>query len=267
MTMRPRVEPWPVFTANIGFLFTERPFLERFAAASAAGFDRVECHFPYDHPIALLQERLAEARVRLTGLNTHPGDLTTGDFGLAGIPGRETEFRRAFDQAVEYALALDCGMIHVMAGIVAPDARAEALQAYRANVQAAARSVAGTGLTLLLEPINQRDRPGYLVSRSDELAGIISEIGEPNVRMLFDCYHVQIMEGDLIRRIERHRDLIGHVQIAAVPSRFEPDEGEIFYPAIFETLRTVGYKGLVGLEYSPRSSTEDGLRRLRFPCG
>jgi hydroxypyruvate isomerase len=245
-------------------LFPERPFLERIDAAGAAGFDKVEVHFPYAFSIDEIKARLAGANVALTGLNTHPGG--EGDFGLAGRPGKEAEFRRAFDQAVDYALGLGARMIHVMAGVASPQERPLALDTYMANVRAAARSAAGTGLTLLLEPINQRDRPGYLVSHSDEMAEIIRRIGEPNVRMLFDIYHVQIMEGDLTRRMERHRDVIGHVQIAAVPSRAEPDEGEIALPAIFQALESVGYAGLIGLEYRPRGRTEDGLRWIKT-CG
>jgi hydroxypyruvate isomerase len=252
------------FTANLGLLFPERPFLERIDAAGAAGFDKVEVHFPYEFSVAEIRDRLAAAGVSLTGLNTHPGG--PGEFGLAGQPGREADFRRVFDQAVDYALGLGARMIHVMAGVAAPDKRPQALETYVANLRAAARSVAGTGLTLLLEPLNARDRPGYLVSRSDEVAEIIARIGEPHVRMLFDIYHVQIMEGDLTRRIERHHDVIGHVQIAAVPSRAEPDEGEIALPAIFKALESVGYAGLIGLEYHPRGRTEDGLRWLKT-CG
>lgn len=249
----------PTFTANISFLFGEHPFLDRIDAAGRAGFERVECHFPYDYPIDELRERLARAGVSLTGLNTAPGDLQRGDWGLAGVPGREHDFKAHVNQAAEYASALGASMIHVMAGGVPPEGRDAALDTYVANLRWAARSVADKGLTLLLEPLNVRDRPDYLVSRSDEIAAIIANIGEPNVKLLFDVYHVQIMEGDLIRRIERHRAIIGHVQVAAVPSRAEPDEGEVSYPAIFSALEAIGYDGLIGLEYKPRARTEDGL--------
>jgi hydroxypyruvate isomerase len=197
--------------------------------------------------------------MRMTGLNTAPGDVAAGDWGLAGLPGREADFEAGFRQAADYARALGTPMIHVMAGIVDDAARDEAHRTYVRNLRAAARSVAADGITLLLEPLNARDKPGYLVSRSDHIAGLIAEIGEPNVKLLFDAYHVQIMEGDLIRRIERHAHVIGHVQIAAVPSRAEPDEGEVHFPAIFDALAANGYDGLVGLEYKPRGSTEEGL--------
>jgi len=249
----------PTFTANVAFLFADRPFLERIDAARAAGFDRVECHFPYDVPVETLRERLRRAGVQMTGLNTAPGDIRAGDWGLAGLIGREDEFERGFRQAADYARALGARTIHVMAGVAKGPARKQACRVYVRNIRRAARSVAAEGITVLLEPLNKRDRPDYLVSRSDHVANLIGEIGEPNVKLLFDAYHVQIMEGDLIRRIERHRDVIGHVQIAGVPSRAEPDEGEVNYRAIFDALDGIGYQGLVGLEYKPRDGTEEGL--------
>jgi hydroxypyruvate isomerase len=251
------------FTANIAFLFADRPFLERIDAAAAAGFDKVECHFPYEFPVEALRERLDRAGVRMTGLNTRPGDEAAGEWGRAALPGREAEFARDFDEALAYAVSLGAGAIHVMAGIVPEDERAAARRTYVANLRAAARRARNAGVTILLEPLNARDKPGYLVSRSDEVAEVIREVGDPAVKLLFDVYHVQIMEGDLTRRIERHRDVIGHVQIAAVPSRAEPDEGEVSLPGILRALDGVGYAGLVGLEYRPRGRTEEGLRWMR----
>ena len=256
--------PMPRWTANIAFLFPELPFLDRIAAAKRAGFDKVECHFPYDVGIAALREHLGAAGVRMTGLNTAAGDRSRGEFGFAGVPGQEDRFRRDFAQALDYAVALEASVIHVMAGVVSPEDRPQALRTYVANLRAAAREAAGTGLTLVLEPLNTRDNPGYLVSRSDDIAGIIAEIGEPAVKLLFDVYHVQIMEGDLIRRLQRHRDIIGHVQVAGVPDRAEPDgDNEVNYAAVLKALDGIGYDGLVGLEYRPRGRTEDGLGWLR----
>ncbi len=249
----------PRFTANISFMFADRAFLDRIGAARAAGFTHVECHFPYEFPVPVLKDCLARTGVTLTGLNTAPGDTAKGEWGLAGIPGREAEFRDHFDRALSYATALGASVIHVMAGNIVPEEREAALRTYVANLKDAARKAAGTGVTLLLEPLNNRDMPRYLVSRSDDIVSILKEIGAPNVKLLFDVYHVQIMEGDLIKRIERHRDFIGHVQIAAVPSRAEPDEGEVNFPAIFEALDKIGYRGLIGLEYKPRGRTEEGL--------
>jgi hydroxypyruvate isomerase len=248
------------FTANIAFLFPELPFLDRIDAAKRAGFDKVECHFPYEFPILVLKQRLDGAGVALTGLNTQPGDRARGEWGFAGVPGREEQFRRDFSQALEYATGLGASVIHVMAGIVPEADRGAALKTYVANLRAAAREAEGSGVTLLLEPLNARDAPGYLVSRSDDLSDIIAEIGEPAVKLLFDVYHVQIMEGDLIRRLERHKDIIGHVQVAGVPDRAEPDaDNEVNFSAIFRALDRLGYGGLVGLEYKPRGDTVKGL--------
>ena len=247
----------PIFTANIAFLFNDRPFLDRIAAARAAGFDKVECHCPYDIPISALRGHLDAANVRMTGLNTRSDAVYRG---CAGRPGEEDIFRRDFAQAADYARALGCRDIHVMAGLFDGKDRSASLRTYRKNLRWAAREVAGTDLMLVLEPLNTRSAPDYLVSRSDELAEIIADIGEPAIKLLFDIFHVQIMEGDLVTRIHRHRDVIGHVQVAGVPDRSEPDDdSEINCRAIFRALDDIGYRGLVGLEYMPRGKTEDGL--------
>jgi hydroxypyruvate isomerase len=254
----------PQYTANIAFLFPELPFLDRIEAAKAAGFDKVECHFPYEFPAEVLKARLEGAGVQLTGLNTQPGERSKGEWGFAGVPGREHQFRRDFAQALTYATALGASVIHVMAGTVAPERKPEALRTYVANLREAARQALSGGITLLLEPLNYRDSPGYLVSRSDEIAAVIAEIGEPNVKLLFDVYHVQIMEGDLIKRLEEYLPVIGHVQVAGVPDRAVPDEdNEINVGAIFRALERLGYGGLVGLEYKPRGDTVAGLRWMR----
>lgn len=251
------------YTANIAFLFADRPFLDRIDAARAAGFERVECHFPYEFPVAVLRERLDRAGVRMTGLNTAPGDAARGEWGFAGMPGREAAFRETFDQALAYATALGCSVIHVMAGVVPEAERAAGRRTYVANLREAGARAADAGVTLVLEPLNTRDKPGYLVSRSDEIADILAEIDSPAVKLLFDVYHVQIMEGDILTRFARHWDRIGHVQVAAVPSRAEPDEGEVNYAAVLEALDARDWPGLVGLEYRPRGRTEDGLGWLK----
>jgi hydroxypyruvate isomerase len=251
------------FAPNISFMFAERPFIERLDAAKAAGFDAVELHFPYAFPVEIWADRLEQAGLRLTGLNTAPGDVEAGEWGLAGLPGREEAFRRHFDEAFAYAQRLSCPAIHVMGGVVPPQMREEALATYIRNVRSVAREIAGSGVTLLLEPLNSRDKPDYIVSRSDDVVKIINEIGEPNVKLLFDVYHVQIMEGDLLTRLARHWSHVGHVQVAAVPSRHEPDEGEVAIGAIFAALRAHGYEGRIGLEYKPRGATEAGLGWLK----
>lgn len=245
------------FSANISMLFCERPFLDRIDAARAAGFAAVECHFPYDLDREEVRARLAANGLPMTGLNTAPGKA--GEFGLAAIPGREDDFRRAMDQALEWAVAIGASTIHVMAGCPAPQDRAWALETYLQNLDAACAMARGAGVVLLIEPINTRDRPGYFLSRSDEAAEIILELRAPELKMMFDLYHVQIMEGDLLRRLERHWDVIGHVQFASVPHRREPDEGEVAYTAIFEALAARGWSGWAAAEYRPRARTEDGL--------
>ncbi|MGL4635413.1 MAG: 2-oxo-tetronate isomerase [Beijerinckiaceae bacterium] len=247
------------FTANISFMFMERPFLERIEAAAKAGFPAVECHFPYEHPIPVLKKVLAKAGVRLTGINTAPGDLAKGDWGLACDIKRRAEFRAGVKQALKYATALDVPVVHVMAGMVADADRKKARKAYMSNMAWAADEAAKAGKTIVSEPLNSRDKPGYFISRSDEVVAMIREISRPNLKLMFDCYHVQIMEGDVTRRLESHFDVIGHVQIAAVPTRHEPDEGELDHSHLFKVLTRLGYKGYVGCEYKPRGRTEDGL--------
>jgi 2-dehydrotetronate isomerase len=252
-----------ILSANISFMFLERPFLERIAAASKAGFSAVECHFPYEHPIPLLRATLRTAGVRMTGINTAPGDLTRGDWGLACDATRRPAFRTGVKQALRYAKALDIPTIHVMAGMVAEADRKKARRTYMANMAWAAEQAAAAGKTIVTEPLNTRDKPGYFISRSDDVAGMIREIGNPHLKLMFDAYHVQIMEGDLTRRLEKHFDIIGHVQIAAVPSRHEPDEGEVNFADVFATLRRLGYTGYVGCEYKPRGKTESGLAWMK----
>jgi hydroxypyruvate isomerase len=256
--------PLPL-SANISFMFLERPFLERIAAAGAAGFPAVECHFPYEFAIADIRRALKKAGVRLTGINTAPGGQP-GDWGLACDPKRRAEFRAGVKQALRYAKALGVPNVHVMAGM-ASGADKKARRAYLANMAWAADQAAGAAVTVLTEPLNTRDKPGYFISRSDEVAALIREIGRPNLKLMFDCYHVQIMEGDVTKRLERHRDVIGHVQIAAVPSRHEPDEGELDHRHLFKALAAAGYDGFVGCEYKPRGRTEDGLGWIRTVTG
>lgn len=244
-------------SANISFMFLERPFLERIDAAAKAGFPAVECHFPYEHSIADLRRALKKANIRLTGINTAPGSQP-GDWGLACDPTRRAEFRAGVKQALKYAVGLSVPTIHVMAGMASGTDR-KARKSYLANMAWAADLAAKSGVTIVTEPLNTRDKPGYFISRSDEVAALIREINRPNLKLMFDCYHVQIMEGDVTKRLEKHRDIIGHIQIAAVPSRNEPDEGELDHRHLFKALAAVGYKGFVGCEYKPRGRTEDGL--------
>ena len=242
--------------ANISFLFKELPFLDRFAAAADAGFALVECHWPYDNPIEALRERLARARQSLVMVNTAPGSRE-GDFGLGAVPGREADFQAALDQALAYVSALGATRIHCMAGKVPVTATAH--RTFVDNLRAAADKAGAKGVTLVIEPINTRSAPGYFLTRSQQAIDLIAEVDRPNLKLLFDVFHLQIMEGDIITRLETLKPMIGHIQIAAVPSRAEPDGGEINYRAVFDCLERIGYDLVVGCEYLPRAGTKEGL--------
>jgi 2-dehydrotetronate isomerase len=245
----------PRFAANLGHLFTERPLIERFGAAAAAGFTAVELQFPYDIPPAAVKAELARHGLTQLGINTPPCQ----EFGLAALPGRERDFDDAFRRALDYVVAIGGCAIHCMAGVVPVEQRAAAEMVFIKNISRAAADAAKSNITLLIEPINPRDRPGYFLSHVEHAADLVGKIGAPNVRVQFDFYHIQIVSGDLIKRFEKFQPVIGHVQIAAVPTRGEPDEGEINYPAVFDALERLGYGGYVGCEYKPRTRTEDGL--------
>jgi len=247
------------FSANLGFLFSDLPEVERIAAAAQAGFSGVEMHWPYHVPAMEMRSALDRAGVTMLGLNTPVGRAEAGDFGLGAVPGREGEFQAAFDQALTYGSEIGATAVHCMAGVVQDSDRATAETVFVANLRSAADKAASASMGLLIEPINHHDKAGYFLQHVEQAAAIIERVGRANVKIMFDCYHTQIMQGDLIRRLETFKPLVGHVQIAAVPSRAEPDEGEVNYPAILEALVRIGYDGWVGAEYKPRGRTEDGL--------
>jgi hydroxypyruvate isomerase len=248
----------PRFAANLGYLFTERPLLERFGAAAAAGFTAVELQFPYDQAPAAVKAELDRHGLKQLGVNTVVGNRA-GDAGLGAVPGRERDWDAAFKQALDYAVAIGGTAIHCMAGRVPPHERPAAEKTFVANLSRAADMAAAKGITLLIEPINPRDRPDYYLTRVEHAADIVARVARENVRIQFDFYHVQIVGGDLIRRFERHLPLVAHVQVAAVPSRREPDEGEVNYGEVFAAIDSLGYRGFVGAEYRPRGRTENGL--------
>lgn len=254
----------PRFAANLSLLFTDLPFPERFAAAAACGFAGVEFQFPYAFPAADIRARLADAGVTPVLFNVSPGDFAAGDRGLAAVPGREAEFRASLDQALDYAAIIGCRQLHVMAGLTppgAPPGDAEAI--YVANLQHAADLAARQNLTLLIEPLNARDNPGYFLRTTGQAVAILERVARANVKLQFDLYHCQISEGDLAQHA---RDLLphyAHVQIANVPGRHEPDRGEINYPFLFDLLDEIGYAGWVGCEYRPAGDTVTGLRWAR----
>lgn len=257
----------PKFAANVSMMYAEWPFLERFAAAAEDGFAAVEFLFPYEHAPAELAARVHGAGLAQALFNAPPGDWQAGEKGLASVPGREDEFRRAIDTALEYARHLRCPSVHVMAGTVAAGEDRTARRAlYVRNLAWAARQAAPHGVTLMIEPINTRDIPGYFLNRQDEAHAIREEVGAANLRVQMDFYHCQIVEGDLIARLRRHIAGIGHMQVAGVPDRHEPDAGrsnEVNYARVFEAIDAVGYAGWVGCEYRPRAGTRAGLAWLR----
>jgi len=247
----------PRFAANLGHLFAERPLIERFAAAAAAGFSAVELLFPYDVAPSAVKAELARHGLTQLGVNTPFG--REGEAGLAALPGREREWEAAFNRALDYAVAIGGCSVHCMAGCVGPEQRPAAEAVFIRNLSHAAEAAAQAGIMLLIEPLNPRDRPGFFLNRVEQAADIVAKVGSANLRIQFDFYHAQIVGGDLIRRFEAHLPLVGHVQIAGVPERREPDEGEVNYPEIFAALDRLGYEGFIGCEYRPRGRTEDGL--------
>ncbi|MCX7325086.1 MAG: TIM barrel protein [Hyphomicrobiales bacterium] len=249
----------PRYSANISIMFQELPFLERFHAARTSGFDGVECWFPYDHPKRQLSDLLDGLGLTLVGINTAPGDAAKGEWGITALPGREADFDRQFAEALDYAMALGVRGIHVMAAMTGRMDQKACEAAFMGNLERAARRAEGSEVNLLIEPLNSRDRPGYFLSRSDQAISIITQIGAENLKLMFDVYHVQVMEGDILCRLRSHLPHIGHIQIAAVPTRHEPDEGELNYRAILAEIDALGWQGWVGCEYKPRAGTVDGL--------
>lgn len=248
------------FAANISTMFTELPFRARFAAAKMAGFPAVEFQFAYDHEPGELAAELGVNGLRQILLNTPPGDFEAGERGLAAIPGRELAFETAITKALAYADALGCGMIHVMAGIppvtVDPD---KAMQTFVSNLQQASEEAKRHGVTLLIEPINRRDVPGYFLSRNDIARRIIETVAADNLGLQFDFYHRQIVQGDLVHGLREDIDIIRHIQIANPPGRTEPSLGEIDFDYVFREIAAVGYTGWIGCEYTPKGRTLDSL--------
>ena len=247
----------PRLAANLGYLFADRPLLERFGAAAACGFTAVELTFPFAEEAAAVRREIDRHGLRILGINTPLG--AAGEPGVAGIPGRERDFEAMFRHALDYAAEIGATSIHCMTGQLSPEREAEGLKVFAANLARAAHLAGEHGMTILVEPINRRDRPGYVLYRPEQAADVIAGLDRANVRIQFDFYHVQIEGGDLMARFARHLAVIGHIQVAAVPSRAEPDEGEVNYAAIFDMIDASGYRGFVGCEYKPRGRTEDGL--------
>lgn len=252
----------PRFAANLSLLYNEYAFLDRFGAAAADGFKGVEYLFPYAYPAAELAGRLNELGLEQVLFNAPPGAWDAGERGLACLPGREAEFRSGFRRALEYAAALSCPRIHVMAGSSPADADRAALQAtYEANLAWAAEQAAGCGREVLIEPINRRDMPGYFLDRQAEAHRIVQAIGAANLKVQFDLYHCQVSEGDIATKIRQYLPTgrVGHFQLAGVPMRHEPDQGELnceyLLDQIDEVAAACGWQGWVGCEYRPARGT------------
>lgn len=250
----------PRLAANLSMMYTEHPFLDRFAAAAGDGFAGVEFLFPYEYPVAELQARLQAQGLTQALFNAPPGDWAAGERGTAALPGRESEFRRGVDLALEYAAALGNRKLHLMAGLIQPGQdRAAHRAVYLENLAWAARAAASAGVTVVIEPINTRDIPGFFLNRQDEAQAICAEVGADNLQVQFDIYHCQIVEGDIAVKLKRDMAGIGHIQIAGVPDRHEPDLGELNYPYLLEQIDALGYAGWIGCEYRPRAGTSAGL--------
>ncbi|MGI6853330.1 hydroxypyruvate isomerase [Mesorhizobium sp. 1B3] len=250
----------PRFSANLSMLFTEHGFLDRFDAAARAGFEAVEYVGPYDHPPEVVAARLEKNGLTQALFNLPAGDWEGGERGIAVLPDRIEEFRRGIDVAIGYAKALNCGQLNCLAGIAPPDIDRETLEeTLVGNLSYAATRLDEAGIRLLVEPINQRDIPGFFLTTSRQAMAIMDRVGSDNLFLQYDIYHMQVMEGDLARTIEVNLGRIAHIQLADNPGRHEPGTGEINYPFLFAHLDRIGYGGWVGAEYKPRNGTEAGL--------
>lgn len=257
----------PRFAANLSLMYTEHAFLDRFEAAAADGFDSVEFLFPYAWDPAEVVQRLQRHGLRQVLFNAPPGDWDGGERGIAALPGREQEFRDGFTgQVLPWARALRCPRVHVMAGCRPAGVPREALEnLFLENLRWAARLAAAEGIELLIEPLNPRDVPGYLLQRQEDAHRLVQTLGEPNVKVQMDLYHCQVTEGDLAMKLRQWLPTgrVGHIQFAGVPARHEPDVGELNYPYLFELIDALGYGGVASAEYRPRAGTSEGLTWLR----
>ena len=250
----------PKFAANLTMLFNELPFLERFAAAKAAGFSGVEYLFPYDFEKAVLGEQLQQHGLTQVLHNLPAGNWGAGERGIAILSDCTAEFRDGVKRAIEYAKALGCRQVNCLAGIAPADADPAELHAvFVENLRYAATALAKQQIKLLIEPINTRDIPGFFLNGTEQAIQIISEVGSENLFVQYDIYHMQIMEGDLAPTMKKHLDRIAHIQLADNPGRNEPGTGEINYPFLFRYLDEIGYRGWIGCEYKPRTTTLEGL--------
>ena len=243
------------FSANLGFMWTELPLPKAIEAAAQYGFDAVECHFPYQTPVAEVTDALKRTGLKMLGLNTIKGG-EPGDNGLCALPDRVSEARASIDQAIDYAIAIETPNIHVMAGNTAGDA---ADKTFADNLRYATDIAQNHGITILIEPLNPYDAPGYYLNSTALASRIIESVNADNLKLMFDCYHIQIIEGDVSRKFKALQPLIGHVQIASIPDRKEPDSGELDYRYVLKVIEQLGYTAPIGAEYKPSGKTEISL--------
>lgn len=246
-------------SANLGFLWSDLPLTDRIERAAAAGFKAIELHWPYETRAADVRDACQSYGLALLSVNTPQGDVAAGDAGLAAQVGRQAEFRSVFELSLKWALEAGATKIHVLPGMANRQDPEAARQMFVSNLQWAADLAAGEGITILLEALNHRDKPGYFYHTQAQSNSIRQEAARENIKLMFDVYHVGVTEGDVLVKLEHYLPVIGHIQIAAVPSRREPDEGEIRYEAVFKRLQELGYDGWIGCEYKPRESVEKGL--------
>lgn len=248
------------FSANLSWLFTEQPFLDRFAEATSLGFTAVEFLFPYDYEVTDIQAQLTATGLTVALFNLPPGEIEAGEFGLLGVPARREAFRQGFETALELADRLTCRRLHAMVGKRVAEVPVEAqLACVQENLAWAAPQAAEAGITLTIESLNSTDMPNYLIHTTTESLAIVQQANQPNVKLQYDLYHGQ-MEGEAVRH--RLREVIahlGHIQLADVPGRHQPGSGEMNYGAIFQTLLDLNYEGYIGLEYRPTGSTRDSM--------
>ncbi|EAU41034.1 hydroxypyruvate isomerase, putative [Fulvimarina pelagi HTCC2506] len=245
-------------SANLGFLWNDRPLPDAIRAAKAAGFDAVECHWPYAHDADAVKAALEETGLAMLGINTVKGPRES-DFGLAAQPGREAEARRAIDEAFDYGTRVGASAVHVMAGLAGPDEMAS-MASFVTNLGHACDWAHDTGMKVLIEPLNPYDNPGYFLIGFDKAREVVDAVGRDELKIMFDCYHLQITDGDLLRRFRDNRAVVGHVQFAGVPDRGEPDHGEVAYDRLLPAIADAGYSGAFGAEYRPSGRTDATLK-------
>jgi hydroxypyruvate isomerase len=248
----------PRLSAHLAFLWQELPFLERASAAKQAGFPAVECAVP-EVPATEMRRHVERLGLAFIGINTSAGEEKGGRTGLAALPGLEAAFAENLAGALAYAGEAGVGHIHVLCGVIDGIARVEAEATFLRNMEKGIRMAEKAAVTLVIEGLNSRDRPGYFLSRSEDAFAIAERFASPHLKIMFDTYHVQIMEGDIVARLERYLPRIGHIQISGVPGRSEPDAGELDHRTVLAAIDRLGWTGYVGCEYRPRTTTAEGL--------